>query len=144
MGQKEPSNGSESVERMENIKVRIVSLAGALAAGFIPAEAGTLRNKGGASVPQNFLASQGDRVLEGKSTGNKDFPVIVADLILPAQIVHLEEAKHHWEGQDGEGYIGYTFTDGSAAVEHDDGSIHLIPMTALMDLQGRQPAERKA
>jgi hypothetical protein len=110
----------------KSIKFIVLSLGQALSAGFVP-DGTLLRHKSGASISQQTLENLSGSVVEGKSTGNAEFPVVAGGTILHKSLVALQTGTKTVEQAGG---------DDIELVKFENGTLYVVTGSGDYQIEG--------
>lgn len=131
---------------MENdiIRVKVLGLGAALAAGFVP-DQGYLKNaKTGASISQTTLTAMANTVQKGIKTGADSYPVTINGTIFHEGLISAEVQKHEFKNTSGQKKELVRFDDGSLGLDHLNGSVDVLTVEtiAAVHADGKKTASK--
>lgn len=118
---------------MENevIRVKVLGLGAALAAGFVP-DNGHLKNqKTGASIPQHVFSANAGQVKKAIKTGADLYPVTIDGVIYHNGLISAETRSVKFQTQFNQKKELVRFEDGSLGIDHLNGTVDVLSVELI-------------
>lgn len=118
---------------MENdiIRVKVLGLGSALAAGFVP-DQGHLKNpKTGASINQATFTQYAGTVRKAIKTGADSYPVTIDGVIFHEGLISAEVQKTEFKNSAGQKKELVRFDDGSLGLDHLTGTVDVLTVETI-------------
>jgi hypothetical protein len=114
------------------VRVRVLGLGAALAAGYLPGDNGYLKSAKGHSISQAVLTKYAGSVQKGFATGADSYPVLIDGVIFHEGLVSAEAAASKYTGANNAKRELIRFEDGTLAIATDSG-YEAVPVEALRE-----------
>lgn len=125
------------------VRVKVLGLGAALAAGFVPDQGYLKHSKTGASISQNTFAGKAGTVQKAIQTGAGMYPVTIEGVIYHEGLVSAETGSAKYTTNGGAKRELVRFNDNTLAVDLLNGQFEVIPTEALSEAHA-QPEGKHA
>ena len=131
---------------MENdiVRVKVLGLGAALAAGYVPDNGYLKHAASGSSIAQNTLTGMANTIQKGTSTSADKYPVVIGGVIFPKGLVVAEAQSVKYKRADGASREAIRFEDGTTAIETAPGQYEVLTAETLHELHKDERKTAKA
>lgn len=118
---------------MENeiIRVKVLGLGAALAAGYVPDQGYFKNPKTGASISQATFACKAGQVCKALKTGAEMYPVMIDGVIYHKGLISVELQKAKFKTAHGASKELVRFEDGSLGIDHLNGAVDVLSVETI-------------